>query len=116
MFDVKGIPDNPAVGIVAIDGRLDASAAESLEQDINELIAGGKTSLVLDFATSTYLSSSGLRVLFSTLNLLREKRGSMMLVAVPKAVMRIFQIAGCSDLFEFHDTQEQAIANLPITI
>ena len=49
--------------ILGLNGRLDSSNSNGLEQKIRQLIDRGERYLVLDCSQLSYISSSGLRVL-----------------------------------------------------
>ena len=58
--------------VVSVAGKLDALSAGDYEKAVNQLLADGKTRLVINFAELSYISSAGLRVLLSTAKLLKR--------------------------------------------
>lgn len=81
---------------LALEGRLDTTTAPSLEEKINETIAGVKE-LVIDFEKLEYISSAGLRVLLSTQKTM-NKQGEMVIMNVCDDIMEVFEITGFTDV------------------
>ena len=73
---------------VSITGRLDISIAATLE-DVLKSQLDGITDLILNLSDLEYISSAGLRVLLSTLKMMKNQ-GSMKIINVNKTVKEIF--------------------------
>jgi anti-sigma B factor antagonist len=104
--------DGSSPAIVKISGRLDAYSAETMEKDLEGEIDRGTAGVVLDFSNCDFLSSTGLRVLFSLQNRLGGS-GSLKLVGVGPQVKKIFTITDCVELFDFYGTIDEAISTEP---
>ncbi len=81
---------------LCIGGRLDTTTSPELEATIKENI-DGISSLMLDFAELTYVSSAGLRVLLSAQKTM-NKQGKMVLKNVNETVKEVFEITGFADI------------------
>jgi anti-sigma B factor antagonist len=79
--------------VVTIGGELDVATAPALRSHLSDLIANGRTRLVLDLAPLNFLDASGLGVLASTLGQLREQGGWLRLVGVHPRIRRLLVIA-----------------------
>ena len=90
----KTIDDTAAV--FALEGHLDTMTAPKLEQALQEVLPG-LTDLTLDFANLDYISSAGLRVLLSAQKQM-NRRGSMKLTNVSRAIMDVFEVTGFCDI------------------
>lgn len=95
--------------IVRIDGRLDAASAPILENKLNELIAGEKKQIVLDFAKVDYLSSAGMRLLLSTTKKLNLNQGKLHFCCVNEDVMEIIKMAGFERILSIFPTEKEAL-------
>ena len=76
--------------------RVDASNAKKVQQELENIVAGGCDDLTLDFLENKYISSAGLRAVLSTQKKLTKAGGSLRLINVPEAVKEIFDVTGYS--------------------
>ena len=95
MFNVEKKSEGNNVTLV-LTGRLDTSTAPKLEEKVKTSIEGTEN-LILDFTELEYISSAGLRVLLSTLKMMKNQ-GSMKIINVNETVKEIFEITGFSDI------------------
>ena len=82
---------------LALQGRLDSSTAPEFDKAVDEVIAGGVKSLVLDFSELVYTSSAGLRVILKAQKAM-SKLGGMKLVGVSDDIKEVFDITGFLDI------------------
>jgi len=99
------------VEIVFLNGRLDAYNSNLVEKKLDELINTGKIKMVADLSEVKYISSSGLRVMLSSLKKLNKLGGTLKLSSLQPYVEEIFEIAGFTQLFQIYDGEEEAIAS-----
>ena len=78
---------------VVISGRVDTQTASDLESYIKNVLANNKK-IILDFASVSYVSSSGLRVLLLTQKRINQISGELSLKNVTKDVMEILTTTG----------------------
>ena len=81
---------------VKISGRLDASNAVELTNELNSSL-GGVKDLIFDFNGLEYVASAGLRVLLTAQKRM-NKQGSMKIRNVADAVMEVLEMTGFADL------------------
>ena len=81
---------------VQISGRLDASNAAELTNELNASL-GGVKDLILDFKGLDYVASAGLRVLLTAQKRM-NKQGSMKIRNVSDTVMEVLEMTGFADL------------------
>ena len=80
---------------VAIEGRLDTLTSPELEEQLEPALEGIEK-LVLDFAGLKYISSAGLRVLLTAMQIM-EEQGEMIVRNVSSEVMDVFEVTGFVD-------------------
>jgi len=97
--------------VVSVSGRLDAVTGPEYEKTLRELIAGGATSVVVDFDELKYISSAGLGELLVTAKLLKEKDGRFGVANVRGNVLSVFQMCGIGKLLKVHDSVAEALAD-----
>jgi len=85
---------NPDVAVVLPDGRLDAQASPALEDALMAVESRGVKRVVLNLRQTSYISSSGLRVILIHARRLRKAGGDLKLCCLGDKVARVMQIAG----------------------
>jgi anti-sigma B factor antagonist len=93
-----------------VNGRIDTSTAPLLEQAINREIESGKRRLLLDFASVTYISSGGLRVLLATAKKLKNPADKFALCSLSAEVLKILKLAGFTSIFSIYPSEGEALA------
>ena len=81
---------------VKIIGRLETVTAPKLEEELKTCLKGVKT-LIMDMEDMEYISSAGLRVLFSAQKTM-NKQGRMIVRNVNEDVMEVFEVTGSVDV------------------
>ncbi len=84
---------------IALQGRLDSITGPRVQQQIEELIAGGRRLLVADLSEVNFVSSAGLRVLLIAQKQLKKAGGEIILYGVSADIMNIFTMSGFDGLF-----------------
>lgn len=86
---------------LALSGRLDASNAQNLTDEINKSL-GGVTELIFDFTNLKYVASAGLRALLMAQKRM-NKQGSMKICHVDETVMEVLEMTGFADLMNIEN-------------
>lgn len=98
--------------VVYLEGRLDVSVANEVEEGLAELIdSGDHKQVVLNMDGIDYMSSSGFRACISTLRKLNAKEGSLKMCNIKPAVKRIFDVIELTSLFDIYSSEEEALAS-----
>lgn len=99
---------NPDVSVVLPTGRLDALASPDLENALSSLVSKGAKQLVLNLRETSYISSSGLRVILIYARRLRRAGGDLKLCCLGDKVARVMQIAGFDAVLDTLDDEDLA--------
>jgi anti-sigma B factor antagonist len=99
------------VAVLAITGRIDSATSAEFEASLQDLMGKGKRHFILDMSQVEFLSSSGLRVLVTTLKSLRKSGGELCIAQPSQRARDAIDIAGLDVLFKFYDDRESAIAS-----
>ena len=83
---------------IKLSGRLDASNAQELTNELNTAIKDVKE-LIFDFTNLKYIASAGLRVLLTAQKRM-NKQGKMKIRNVEDSVMEVFEMTGFADLMD----------------
>lgn len=109
-MDIKTQPYE-RVTVVAVNGRVDSLSAGDLETEMKKLIEEGRANFLLDLSGVEFLSSSGLRVLVTTLKTVRKAGGDLRLAALSQRASDAIELAGLDPLFKTYEDREAAIAS-----
>ncbi len=93
-----------------LEGRLDARGTVSALTPVNQAVAAGARTLLLNFAQVSFLSSSGLRALLLVRREINERHGVLKLVDLQPQVEEVFTLTGFAQIFEIHRTMQEALA------
>jgi len=98
--------------IVYLEGRLDVSVANEVEEGLSDLIDnGGHKKVLLNMDGVEYMSSSGFRACISTLRKLNAMEGELKICNIKPSVKRIFDVIELTSLFDISDSEESAMAS-----
>jgi anti-anti-sigma factor len=102
------------VTVVALQGRLDVTTADSLDAALDRFFARGLVRVVLDLAGVDYMSSAGLRVLSTWMRPLREAGGDLRLSSPVPRVIHVLHASGFDRVLGIHSTVDEAIASFGV--
>ena len=98
--------------LVKAAGRIDGQTAPQLAEALNAIIEAGRFKIVFDVSGVDFMSSAGLRVLISVQKVCKRwNRGQLVLVAVPKRIYEVLDLAGLVPLFNIFDDVLHAIGS-----
>jgi anti-sigma B factor antagonist/stage II sporulation protein AA (anti-sigma F factor antagonist) len=99
--------------IVHVRGEIDLSNAETIRSEIIDAVPREARGLVLDLTETTYLDSTGVRLLFELADRLQSRRQRLVLVVREAAlVRRVLVLTKLDDAVPMHDELDAAIAAL----
>jgi anti-anti-sigma factor len=84
--------------VILLSGRFDAQTATDVENEIRRILDNNKY-IAVDLSEIQYMSSAGLRVLLSTLKLVKHQSGSMLLVSPKQNVLEVLELSGFAKIF-----------------
>jgi len=106
MLDITKVGD---VVIIKLSGRIDVQAALELEKEMNSILSSGSNKIIFDMNDVQHLSSSGIRVLISTLRRTMSNNGWVRLARVNQSVKKILKLVELEKLFTYYETVDDAI-------
>ena len=93
-----------------LDGRIDTTNADELQNQLDAEIAAEDPGLILDFAQVSYISSSGLRVVLRMAKRFNEPGKRFAICSLSGTVREVFEISGFDRVIDIHSSQADAIA------
>ena len=97
--------------VVTLRGEIDVYTAPRLRQAIIDLVDAGAMDIVVDMEKVDFLDSTGLGVLVGGLKRVKDKDGSMKLVATQDRILKIFDITGLAKVFPIFGSLDQALGS-----
>jgi anti-sigma B factor antagonist/stage II sporulation protein AA (anti-sigma F factor antagonist) len=97
--------------IVRIRGEIDLSNTDAIRTEVIEALRPSAPGVVLDLTETTYLDSSGVRLLFDLAARLQSRRQRLGLVVTEAAlVRRVLILTKLDDAVPLHDSVDDALA------
>ena len=98
------------VAVALLRGRLDLVAAPAVKQRLAEAVAAGHRNLVVDLGEVSFLDSSGLSALISTLKAAREANGDVRLARPADQARTVIRLLALDRVMRTFATVEEAVA------
>mgnify|MGYP003414895902 FL=1 len=96
--------------IVEVEGQLIVGNRQELKATIQQALDNGERKLLVDFAKTGYIDSSGLGALVSISKKVREQGGELRLSGLNEDLRSLFELTKLDTLFAIADTSAQALA------
>ena len=100
------------VDIVNVSGEIHLTTAPRFRERLEQIIAAGDGTLVLDLTAVEFIDSTGLSVLLGALRQIGQHKGHMALVCTNPTVLRLFEITSLDTTFEIFPERPAAIASV----
>lgn len=112
VLDYK-ITEENNIQVLVLSGELiDKNQATDLIKNIDDILAQGKSKLIIDLSDLKYMNSSGLNVLIQLLTKTRTNGGESVIFNVSKKVNDLLIITKLNTLFKVADNKADAIKML----
>ena len=98
--------------IITLARRFDADNAPAIEGELKKIAEQRQQRVLFDFSRTEYIASAGLRVLLTITRTILKDEGSVALSSLSPQVMRVFEIAGFTQIFSISGSREEALHNL----
>jgi len=99
------------VTIVDVEGQLIVGNRQELKQKVLDALEKGSRKVLVDFARTGYIDSSGLGVLVSLAKRIREAGGDLRLANLNEDLQTLFELTKLDTLFQISETRERALEN-----
>ena len=109
-FDLTEEDLDERTHVIAVRGEIHVTTAPEFSRRLNEAIARGKTSVVLDLSQVEFIDSTGLSVLLNGLRRVTRAQGRLALVCANPTVLRLFEITKLDTTFDIRTSREEAVA------
>lgn len=95
-------------------GKIDTGRSVDLDVALSEGIGQGMRQIVIDFADTIYISSSGLRAIIKAGKMVKPGNGSIRICGMNNAVYEVFKLSGLLSIFPSYETSCEAVGSFNI--
>ncbi|HEX5004321.1 MAG TPA: STAS domain-containing protein, partial [Gemmatimonadales bacterium] len=106
----SGARDAGGVFVVQVEGQLIVGNRQELKATIQQALDNAERKLLVDFAKTGYIDSSGLGALVSISKKVREQGGELRLSGLNEDLRSLFELTKLDTLFAIADNSTQALA------
>lgn len=100
------------IPVIEARGECDLVTCLKLKDTAQHLISAGQNKIIFDLRGTTYIDSSGFRVLLESRNKVVQRGGNIALVSLAAPAERVFNLLRLDELLIRTDTVEQGIEKL----
>ncbi len=100
------------IGIIGLQGRLDANSAPALKDIWEEYASRGMHSLLVDLHRVEFIDSIGIATLVNGMKQLRSRGGDLKLIGIQPSVRSIFELMTLDKVFTIYASEEEALRGL----
>jgi anti-sigma B factor antagonist len=97
------------ITIVEVEGQLIVGNRQELKQKVLDEVEKGGRKILIDFARTGYIDSSGLGVLVSLAKRIRDAGGELRLANLHDELQTLFELTKLDTLFQISKTREHAL-------
>ncbi|HLA91814.1 MAG TPA: STAS domain-containing protein [Gemmatimonadaceae bacterium] len=97
------------VSIVEVEGQLIVGNRQDLKKKVLDELEKGRRKVLIDFARTGYIDSSGLGVLVSLAKKIRELGGDLRLANLNDDLQTLFELTKLDTLFQISESRERAL-------
>jgi anti-sigma B factor antagonist len=92
-----------------INGEIDLYNAPEIKEKIKEEMNKNKVNIIINLDKVSYIDSSGIGVLISSLSNLKKVGGALKLINVYASVRKVFELTKLTSFFDIYDSESDAL-------
>ncbi|PJZ68898.1 anti-anti-sigma factor [Leptospira perolatii] len=96
--------------ILDINGEIDLYNAPEIKDVIAKLIEEQKYYTIINLEKVSYIDSSGIGALISSLSNLKKYQGGLKIINVAGSVRKVFELTKLTSFFEIFDNESDAVS------
>lgn len=108
MGDFAARTTESGVAVVKPTGRLNMVAAPTLRKQLNDIVEGGRSRIVVDLSATEFIDSSGLGALIAALKIARKAGGDLRIAAPSRQVCTVLELSNLDRVLRSYETAESA--------
>lgn len=99
--------------MISVQGELDLSTAPSLQELLDDAVAGG-SKFIIDLNACEFIDSTGIALIVKAFREVSEVESALALCGLHGQVLRILGLARIADYIPTRDSREQALVALSV--
>lgn len=96
--------------IIALDGNLDAVSVPHTEEFLENTLQEGRNKIILNLHNVFYVSSAGIRLIFSIAKSAQSCQGRLCLCCVQDSVFEVLRMAGVDQLLPICQSEQECFS------
>jgi anti-sigma B factor antagonist len=108
MGDFSTRTTESGVVVVQPTGRLNMVAAPTLRKQLNEIVDGGVSKIVVDLSATEFIDSSGLGALIAALKIARKAGGDLRIAAPTQQVCTVLELSNLDRVLRSYASADSA--------
>jgi anti-sigma B factor antagonist len=108
-FEITNFEHN-TVPVLAVRGEIDVATAPELRERLLALAEHDRTIVVVDLTDVSFVDSTALGVLVSSVKRLRRNGGDLRLVVTEPHIAKVLAITGLTEVFRTYTTTGEAVS------
>jgi anti-anti-sigma factor len=97
---------NESIGIFEPEGTIDSAGGERIRQDVSDRLDAGAITILIDLEKITFMDSSGLGAMVTTLKNVKAKGATLHLCSLSAQIRIIMEITRLDDVFSILPDRE----------
>jgi anti-sigma B factor antagonist len=98
--------------VIYVDGDLTTNSSPQVEAEINEILEGTDTNVIINVEKVNFIASTGLRIILVLGKRLNKNGLKLIMCSMNNTTASVFDISGFSKLFPIFETEEEALESL----
>ncbi|HEU4392565.1 MAG TPA: STAS domain-containing protein [Solirubrobacterales bacterium] len=115
-FEASAAQLEDGIRVIAVRGELDLSTAPELEAPLDDAVAAGEVSVLVDLSECEFIDSTGIALIVRAWQRLsgdeEEGNGRVVICSHNDQVRRVLEITGLELSIPIHSSREEALAAL----
>jgi anti-anti-sigma factor len=95
-----------SVKIIEIHGKFDIESTEEFETLFQKQMESSPSILAIDMNKLDYIDSSGIGTLIKSLNAIKNKKGTLILIGLNNMILNVFKLAKLDMFFQIMTTDD----------
>lgn len=101
--------EKDGITILDIQGEIDLYNAPEIKDIIQKLIEAQKYNVIINLEKVSYIDSSGIGALISSLSNLKKYQGGLKICNVSGSVRKVFELTKLTSFFEIYESEGDAV-------
>lgn len=103
--------ESEGVTLLDIKGEIDLYNAPDIKDTIKNQIDAGKKKIIINLKDVSYIDSSGIGALISSLSNLKKVGGGLKIIHVYDSVKKVFELTKLTSFFEIFNNEDEAVGS-----